>query len=95
MGAWEVVWAVQSLCVICAHLQAFCFGLPLLQSITFDEFKAFCLFTNNLEDFAFTVKMISEANRPIGMGKVMSLLFLKNYFELCYLFYKNITLFLI
>ncbi|XP_055797637.1 calcium uptake protein 2, mitochondrial-like [Salvelinus fontinalis] len=41
--------------------------IPAGQSITFDEFKAFCLFTNNLEDFAFSVKMISEANRPIGM----------------------------
>ncbi|KAM6970206.1 calcium uptake protein 2, mitochondrial [Aplochiton taeniatus] len=41
--------------------------IPSGQSITFDEFKAFCLFTNNLEDFAFSVKMISQANRPIGM----------------------------
>ncbi|KAM4620748.1 calcium uptake protein 2, mitochondrial [Polymixia lowei] len=41
--------------------------IPAGESITFDEFKAFCLFTNNLEDFAFSVKMISEANRPIGM----------------------------
>ncbi|XP_042560651.1 calcium uptake protein 2, mitochondrial-like [Clupea harengus] len=43
--------------------------IPTGQSITFDEFKVFCLFTNNLEDFAFTVKMISEANRPIGMAQ--------------------------
>ncbi|KAJ3589256.1 hypothetical protein NHX12_010102 [Muraenolepis orangiensis] len=41
--------------------------IPAGQSITFPEFKAFCLFTNNLEDFAFTMKLISEANRPIGM----------------------------
>ncbi|XP_076017347.1 calcium uptake protein 2, mitochondrial [Genypterus blacodes] len=41
--------------------------IPAGRSITFDEFKAFCLFTNNLEDFAFSVKMVSEANRPIGM----------------------------
>lgn len=40
-----------------------------LQSITFDEFKAFCLFTNNLEDFAFSVKLVTGANRPVGMGK--------------------------
>ncbi|XP_063059032.1 calcium uptake protein 2, mitochondrial [Engraulis encrasicolus] len=43
--------------------------IPTGQSITFEEFKAFCLFTNNLEDFAFTVKMISEANRPIGLAQ--------------------------
>ncbi|XP_048854546.1 calcium uptake protein 2, mitochondrial isoform X1 [Brienomyrus brachyistius] len=43
--------------------------IPAGQSITFDEFKSFCLFTNNLEDFAFSVKMISEANRPIGIAQ--------------------------
>ncbi|XP_048042960.1 calcium uptake protein 2, mitochondrial isoform X2 [Megalobrama amblycephala] len=43
--------------------------IPTGQSITFDEFKAFCLFTNNLEDFAFSVKMISDANKPIGMAQ--------------------------
>ncbi|XP_062309389.1 calcium uptake protein 2, mitochondrial isoform X1 [Osmerus eperlanus] len=41
--------------------------IPAGQSITFNEFKAFCLFANNLEDFAFSVKMISEANRPVGI----------------------------
>ncbi|XP_051749083.1 calcium uptake protein 2, mitochondrial [Ctenopharyngodon idella] len=43
--------------------------IPPGQSITFDEFKAFCLFTNNLEDFAFSVKMINDANKPIGMAQ--------------------------
>ncbi|KAL1275000.1 hypothetical protein QQF64_027814 [Cirrhinus molitorella] len=43
--------------------------IPTGQSITFDEFKAFCLFTNHLEDFAFSVKMINDANRPIGMAE--------------------------
>ncbi|XP_034034823.1 calcium uptake protein 2, mitochondrial [Thalassophryne amazonica] len=43
--------------------------IPAGQSITFEEFKAFCLFTNNLEDFAFSVRMISDANRPIGMAQ--------------------------
>ncbi|XP_077403375.1 calcium uptake protein 2, mitochondrial-like isoform X2 [Vanacampus margaritifer] len=43
--------------------------IPAGQSITFEEFKAFCLFTNNLEDFAFSMKMISEANRPVGMAQ--------------------------
>lgn len=44
------------------------FLLSCSQSISFDEFKVFCLFTNNLEDFAFSMKMVSEANRPVGMG---------------------------
>ncbi|XP_041863904.1 calcium uptake protein 2, mitochondrial [Melanotaenia boesemani] len=43
--------------------------IPAGQSITFDEFKAFCLFTNNLEDFAFSMKMVTEANRPVGLAQ--------------------------
>ncbi|XP_077447765.1 calcium uptake protein 2, mitochondrial [Stigmatopora argus] len=43
--------------------------IPAGQSITFQEFKAFCLFSNNLEDFAFSVKILSEANRPVGMAQ--------------------------
>ncbi|XP_056911622.1 calcium uptake protein 2, mitochondrial-like isoform X3 [Takifugu flavidus] len=43
--------------------------IPAGQSITFDEFKAFCLFTNNLEDFAFSVKLVAAAHRPIGMAQ--------------------------
>ncbi|KAB5522744.1 hypothetical protein PHYPO_G00162960 [Pangasianodon hypophthalmus] len=43
--------------------------IPTGESITFEEFKAFCLFTNNLEDFSISVKMIAEANRPIGMAQ--------------------------
>ncbi|XP_054610881.1 calcium uptake protein 2, mitochondrial isoform X2 [Dunckerocampus dactyliophorus] len=43
--------------------------IPAGQSITFEEFKAFCLFTNNLEDFAISMKMVSEANRPVGMAQ--------------------------
>ncbi|KAG7264726.1 hypothetical protein CRUP_025904, partial [Coryphaenoides rupestris] len=39
------------------------------ESITFAEFKSFCLFSNNLEDFAFTMKLVSEANRPVGMAQ--------------------------
>ncbi|XP_039632894.1 calcium uptake protein 2, mitochondrial [Perca fluviatilis] len=42
--------------------------IPSGQSITFGEFKAFCLFTNNLEDFAFSLKMLTGANRPVGMA---------------------------
>lgn len=40
-----------------------------LQSITFEEFKAFCLFTNNLEDFSFSMKLVTGANRPVGLGE--------------------------
>ncbi|KAI7812588.1 calcium uptake protein 2 [Triplophysa rosa] len=43
--------------------------IPTGQSITFDEFKEFCLFTNHLEDFAFSIKMINDANKPIGMAQ--------------------------
>ncbi|XP_030010724.1 calcium uptake protein 2, mitochondrial [Sphaeramia orbicularis] len=43
--------------------------IPAGESITFDEFKVFCLFTNNLEDFAFSMKMVTEANRPVGMAQ--------------------------
>uniref|UniRef100_A0AAQ4S1M8 EF-hand domain-containing protein n=1 Tax=Gasterosteus aculeatus aculeatus TaxID=481459 RepID=A0AAQ4S1M8_GASAC len=43
--------------------------IPAGQSITFAEFKAFCLFTNNLEDFSFSVKLVTGANRPVGMAQ--------------------------
>ncbi|KAE8288073.1 Calcium uptake protein 2, mitochondrial EF-hand domain-containing family member A1 Precursor [Larimichthys crocea] len=43
--------------------------IPAGQSITFDEFKAFCLFTNNLEDFSFSLKLVIGANRPVGMAQ--------------------------
>ncbi|XP_062844403.1 calcium uptake protein 2, mitochondrial isoform X2 [Trichomycterus rosablanca] len=43
--------------------------IPTGESITFEEFKAFCLFINNMEDFAISVKMIADANRPIGMAQ--------------------------
>ncbi|KAK2816658.1 hypothetical protein Q7C36_022929 [Tachysurus vachellii] len=43
--------------------------IPTGESITFEEFKAFCIFTNNLEDFSISVKMIADANRPIGMAQ--------------------------
>uniref|UniRef100_A0A1A8IA57 EF-hand domain family, member A1 n=2 Tax=Nothobranchius kuhntae TaxID=321403 RepID=A0A1A8IA57_NOTKU len=43
--------------------------IPSGQSISFEEFKAFCLFTNNLEDFAFSMKMVTESNRPVGLAE--------------------------
>ncbi|XP_053188276.1 calcium uptake protein 2, mitochondrial [Scomber japonicus] len=43
--------------------------IPAGQSITFNEFKVFCLFTNNLEDFAFSMKLVTNAHRPVGMAQ--------------------------
>nr|XP_020442733.1 calcium uptake protein 2, mitochondrial isoform X2 [Monopterus albus] len=43
--------------------------IPAGESITFDEFRAFCLFTNNLEDFALSMEMATETNRPVGMAQ--------------------------
>ncbi|KAK2828880.1 hypothetical protein Q5P01_019914 [Channa striata] len=43
--------------------------IPAGESITFDEFRAFCLFTNNLEDFSISLKMVTEASRPVGMAQ--------------------------
>lgn len=42
--------------------------IPAGHSITFEEFKAFCLFANNLDDFGFSVKLVADSQRPIGMG---------------------------
>ncbi|XP_056314086.1 calcium uptake protein 2, mitochondrial isoform X1 [Danio aesculapii] len=43
--------------------------IPTGQSITFDEFKEFCLFTYHLEDFAISVKMSIDASKPIGLAQ--------------------------
>ncbi|XP_065123021.1 calcium uptake protein 2, mitochondrial isoform X1 [Paramisgurnus dabryanus] len=43
--------------------------IPTGQSITFEEFKEFCLFTYHMEDFVFSIKMMSDANKPIGMAQ--------------------------
>uniref|UniRef100_A0A4W4HCP0 EF-hand domain-containing protein n=1 Tax=Electrophorus electricus TaxID=8005 RepID=A0A4W4HCP0_ELEEL len=52
-----------------AYLENMRRRIPAGESITFEEFKAFCLFTNNLDDFALSMKMIAESNRPIGMAE--------------------------
>ncbi|XP_072532214.1 calcium uptake protein 2, mitochondrial [Salminus brasiliensis] len=52
-----------------AYLENMRKRIPTGESITFEEFKAFCLFANNLEDFALSMKMIAEANKPIGMAQ--------------------------
>ncbi|XP_043547873.1 calcium uptake protein 2, mitochondrial isoform X2 [Chiloscyllium plagiosum] len=43
--------------------------LPPGESISFQEFRAFCHFMNHLEDFAFTMNMFTAANRPVGIGQ--------------------------
>uniref|UniRef100_UPI00398EDD6D calcium uptake protein 2, mitochondrial n=1 Tax=Pristiophorus japonicus TaxID=55135 RepID=UPI00398EDD6D len=42
--------------------------IPPGESISFEEFRAFCRFMNHLEDFAFTMNMFTAANRPVGIG---------------------------
>ncbi|XP_072332951.1 calcium uptake protein 2, mitochondrial isoform X2 [Scyliorhinus torazame] len=42
--------------------------IPPGESISFEEFRAFCYFMNCLEDFAFTMHMFTAANRPVGIG---------------------------
>lgn len=37
--------------------------------ITFDEFKDFCQFLNNLEDFTIAMKMYTLADRPISQDE--------------------------
>lgn len=45
-----------------------CFVL-IFQGITFDEFRSFFQFLNNLEDFAIAMQMYNFASRSIGQGK--------------------------
>ncbi|XP_067889742.1 calcium uptake protein 2, mitochondrial [Heterodontus francisci] len=42
--------------------------IPPGESISFEEFRAFCQFMNHLEDFAFTMNMFTAASRPVGIG---------------------------
>ncbi|CDQ87452.1 unnamed protein product [Oncorhynchus mykiss] len=54
------------LCV--SHL----YGIPCLftsQGITFDEFRSFFQFLNNLEDFAIAMQMYNFASRSIGQDE--------------------------
>lgn len=64
----------------CCVSQALCFtskkihGFAVvnsLQGITFEEFRSFFQFLNNLEDFAIAMQMYNFANRSIGQGKVL------------------------
>lgn len=42
------------------------------QGITFDEFRSFFQFLNNLEDFAIAMQMYNFASRSIGQGESRS-----------------------
>ncbi|NXC17372.1 MICU2 protein, partial [Corythaeola cristata] len=39
------------------------------ENISLEEFKTFCKFTNNLEDFSIAMQMFTVANRPVKRGK--------------------------
>jgi len=41
-------------------------GIP--PGISFDEFKVFCQFLNNLEDFTIAMRMYTLADHPISKG---------------------------
>jgi len=43
-------------------------GIP--PGISFDEFKVFCQFLNNLEDFTIAMRMYTLADHPISKGKI-------------------------
>ncbi|KAJ8882959.1 hypothetical protein PR048_014798 [Dryococelus australis] len=47
------------------------------KGITFDEFRTFCQFLNNLDDFAIAMRMYTLADRPISKGKYHSSLICK------------------
>ena len=40
------------------------------QGITFADFKEFCQFLNNLDDFALAMRIYTYANQPISEGIV-------------------------
>lgn len=58
-------------CFILAHMLISCFFffIFLFQGITFDEFRSFFQFLNNLEDFAIAMQMYNFASRSIGQGE--------------------------
>lgn len=42
--------------------------IPQTRGISFEQFKGFCQFLNNLDDFAITMRMFTFANQPISEG---------------------------
>lgn len=39
------------------------------KGITFEEFRVFCQFLNNLEDFTIAMRMYTLADHPISKGR--------------------------
>ncbi|XP_066487856.1 calcium uptake protein 3, mitochondrial [Tiliqua scincoides] len=52
-----------------SYLENVCCSIPEEQGITFDEFRSFFQFLNNLEDFAIAMQMYNFANRSIGQDE--------------------------
>ena len=40
-----------------------------VQGITLDEFRQFCQFLNNLDDFSLTMKMYTYAQKSVSQGR--------------------------
>jgi len=45
-----------------------CVCVCVCQGITFADFKEFCQFLNNLDDFALVMRIYTYANQPISEG---------------------------
>ena len=43
--------------------------LCVVQGITLDEFRQFCQFLNNLDDFSLTMKMYTYAQKSVSQGR--------------------------
>ncbi|XP_062991149.1 calcium uptake protein 3, mitochondrial isoform X2 [Elgaria multicarinata webbii] len=52
-----------------SYLENVRYSIPEEQGITFDEFRSFFQFLNNLEDFAIAMQMYNFANRSIGQDE--------------------------
>ena len=52
-------------------LERLCERLPEEKGITFEEFKNFCMFLNNLDDFQIAMKMYTLADKPISQVKLI------------------------
>ena len=51
------------------YLERLTSRLKQTRGISFDEFKVFCQFLNNLEDFTIAMRMYTLADHPISKGK--------------------------
>lgn len=50
-------------------LERLCERLPEEMGVTFEEFKNFCMFLNNLDDFQIAMKMYTLADKPISQDE--------------------------